>query len=48
MMKDENVFSRLVELVQGRRDDDPGLYRILLDLLYEMSRVQRLPLEELS
>ncbi|KAI9762738.1 MAG: hypothetical protein M1840_001147 [Geoglossum simile] len=47
MMKNENVFSRLVELVQGRRDDDPGLYRILLDLLYEMSRVQRLPLEEL-
>ncbi|KAH0542084.1 hypothetical protein FGG08_003464 [Glutinoglossum americanum] len=47
LMKDEGAFPRLLELVQSRPDDDLGLYRITLDLLYEMSRIQRLPLEDL-
>ncbi|KAI9868400.1 MAG: hypothetical protein M1813_005843 [Trichoglossum hirsutum] len=48
MMKDDGVFPRLLELVQSRRGDDPGLYRITLDLLYEMSRIQRLSIEDLK
>ncbi len=48
MMNEEGVFTRLVELIQERKDDDAGLHRLLLELLYEMSRIQRLRLEDLS
>ena len=48
MMNEEGVFIRLVELIQERKDDDAGLHRLLLELLYEMSRIQRLRLEDLS
>ncbi|KAI9822328.1 MAG: hypothetical protein M1827_000046 [Pycnora praestabilis] len=47
MMNSEGAFPRLVELIQGRRDDDIGLHRMLLELLYEMSRIQQLRLEDL-
>ncbi len=48
MMNDESAFSRLLELIQGKVDDDAGLHRMLLELLYDMSRIQRIRLEELS
>ena len=48
MMKEEGGFPRLLELIQGERDDDAGLHRMLLELLYEMSRIQRLRIEDLS
>ena len=48
MMNEEGVFTRLVELIQERKDDDAGLHRLLLELLYEMSRIQRLRIEDLS
>ena len=48
MMKEEGGFPRLLELIQGERDDDAGLHRMLLELLYEMSRIQRLRMEDLS
>ena len=48
MMNEEGVFPRLVELIQGRVDDEAGLHRMLLELLYEMSRIQRLRIEDLS
>ncbi len=48
MMKEEGGFPRLLELIQERRDDDAGLHRMLLELLYEMSRIQRLRMEDLS
>ena len=48
MMKEEGGFPRLLELIQEGRDDDAGLHRMLLELLYEMSRIQRLRNEDLS
>ncbi|KAL9131910.1 MAG: hypothetical protein Q9217_000270 [Psora testacea] len=47
MMNEEGAFPRLLELIQGRKDDDAGLHRMLLMLLYEMSRIQRLRIEDL-
>ena len=48
MMNEEGVFPRLVELILERKDDDTGLHRMLLELLYEMSRIQRIRIEDLS
>ena len=48
MMKEEGGFPRLLELIQEETDDDAGLHRMLLELLYEMSRIQRLRMEDLS
>lgn len=48
MMSEEGIFPRLVELIQERKDDEMGLHRMLLELLYAMSRIQRLRLEDLS
>lgn len=42
MLKAEGVFPRLVELIRDKRDEDTGLHRLLLELLFEMSRMQRL------
>lgn len=47
-MNEEGVFPRLLELIQERVDDDAGLHRMMLDMLYEMSRIQRLRMEDLS
>ena len=48
MMNEEGAFPTLLELIRGRKDNDVGLYRMLLELLYEMSRIQRLRTEDLS
>lgn len=48
MMNQEGALPRLLELIQSRPDDDGALHRRLLELLYEMSRIQRLRLEDLS
>ena len=48
MMNEEGAFPRLVELIQQKRDGDAGLHRMLLELLYEMSRIQRLRTADLS
>jgi hypothetical protein len=48
MMNNESCFSRLVELVNGGTKDNARLHRLLLELLYEMSRMQRLKPEDLS
>ena len=48
MMNEEGVFPRLLELIQEKKNDDVGLHRMLLELLYEMSRIQRLRVEDLS
>ncbi|MCJ1435446.1 hypothetical protein MMC27_004819 [Xylographa pallens] len=47
MMSTEGGFSRLLELVQAKQDGDTALHRMLLELLYEMSRIQRLGTEDL-
>ncbi|KAI0880951.1 uncharacterized protein GGS22DRAFT_173833 [Annulohypoxylon maeteangense] len=46
-MIEEGCFHRLVELINGRKDDDPGLHRLLLELMYEMSRIEQLRIEDL-
>ncbi|KAI9755836.1 MAG: threonyl-tRNA synthetase [Chaenotheca gracillima] len=48
MMNEEGAFPRLLELIQSDRNDDGGLHRRLLELLYEMSRIQRLRSEDLQ
>ena len=48
MMQAECAFPHLVNLIQGNKDDDTGLHRLLLELLYEMSRIQRLSWEDLG
>ncbi|KAF2768530.1 hypothetical protein EJ03DRAFT_117361 [Teratosphaeria nubilosa] len=48
MMQAEGAFPRLVELIRTRTDDDDtGLHRLLLELLFEMSRIQKLDREDL-
>lgn len=46
------MFARLLELIQSLRRDDTdggaGLHRLLMDLLYEMSRIQRVKIEDLG
>jgi len=48
MMNNESCFSRLVELIEEGKRNDARLHRLLLTLLYEMSRMQRLSMEDLS
>ncbi len=48
MMNNECCFSRLLELIKEGKKDDARLHRLLLELLYEMSRMQRLTVEDLA
>jgi hypothetical protein len=48
MMQREGVFPRLVELIRASQHEDDGLHRLLLELLFEMSRMQRLHRDEIS
>lgn len=41
-MIDEACFPKLLELLNAHKDDDPMLHRFLLQLMYEMSRMERL------
>lgn len=47
MMNEEGVFPRLLELIQDKKVEDAALHRMLLELLYEMSRIQRLRTQDL-
>ncbi|KZF21937.1 hypothetical protein L228DRAFT_262045 [Xylona heveae TC161] len=48
MMSQEGAFPRLLELAKNANlNEDTGLHRMLLELLYEMSRIQRLRPDEL-
>lgn len=46
-MIDEGCFARLIDLVKGCRDDDRRLHRLLLELTYEMSRIERVRTDDL-
>jgi len=48
MMQVEAAFPRLLDLVKGNKDDNTGLHRLLLELLCDMSRIQRLSLDDLA
>ncbi|KAL4745882.1 hypothetical protein BDW72DRAFT_185982 [Aspergillus terricola var. indicus] len=52
MMNEESAFPRLLELLQVqslRMDDESAanLHRLLMDLLYELSRIQKIRIEDL-
>ncbi|PWY88474.1 hypothetical protein BO70DRAFT_427245 [Aspergillus heteromorphus CBS 117.55] len=52
MMNEEGLFPRLLELLQARNQREEegvtaGLHRQLMDLIYEMSRIQRVKIEDL-
>ncbi|RFU73546.1 hypothetical protein TARUN_8708 [Trichoderma arundinaceum] len=48
-MIQEACFPRLLELISSREnDEDPRLHRFLLQLMYEMSRVERLTPQDLA
>lgn len=47
-MIDEACFPRLLELIKARSDDDPRLRRFLLQLMYEMSRMERLRRDDIQ
>jgi len=46
-MIEESCFQRLIELINGHKEEDPGLHLLLLELIYEMSRIQQLRVEDL-
>lgn len=46
-MNKEGAFSKLVHFIRDRTDDGLGLHRLFLELLYEMSRIQRLSQDDL-
>lgn len=48
MMQNEGAFPKLVELVREKQEDDMGMHRLLLELLYEMSRMQKLSRDDLG
>ena len=49
MMQAEGVFPRLVELIKTPSvQEDTRLHQMLLELMYESSRIQRLSWEDLS
>ena len=49
MMHSEGTFARLVELVQTLAvQEDTSLHQILLELMYESSRIQRMTWEDFS
>jgi hypothetical protein len=48
MLQAEGAFTRLVELIRSKRDDDNGLHKLVLELMFEMSRMQKLTREDLS
>jgi len=48
MMQSEAAFPRLLDLIKGNKDDNTGLHRLLLELLCDMSRIQRLSLDDLG
>lgn len=47
-MNQEGCFPRLIELIKRDRREDPRLHRLLLEVLYESSRMQRLNTEDLG
>ncbi|KAI0150609.1 hypothetical protein GGR57DRAFT_504266 [Xylariaceae sp. FL1272] len=46
-MVDEGCFQRLVFLINGRDDADPALHHVLLELVYDMSRIEQLRPDDL-
>jgi hypothetical protein len=48
-MNNEGAFTRLVDLIASPESDaKPRLHRLFMELLYEMARIQRVKIDELS
>jgi hypothetical protein len=48
-MNNEGAFTRLVDLIGNPKSDaKPGLHRLFMELLYEMARIQRVKIDDLS
>jgi hypothetical protein len=48
-MNNEGAFTRLVDLVAAPKSDaEPRLHRLFMELLYEMARIQRVKIDDLS
>lgn len=47
-MTEEGSFPRLVQLIRDGTDDELGLHRVLVELMYEMSRIQEVAVAELG
>ena len=49
LMNNEGAFTRLVDLIASPESDaKPGLHRLFMELLYEMARIQRIKMSDLS
>ena len=49
VLNEEGAFARLVDLISSpKKDDEEGLHRLLMELLYEMSRIQKISLDNLG
>jgi hypothetical protein len=48
LMNNAGCFPRLLELIKRGKRDDARLHRMLLELLYEMSRMHRISVEDLG
>ena len=48
-MNSEGAFARLINLISSPEvQEDAGLHRLLMDLLYEMGRLQKIHADDLS
>ncbi|KIX00739.1 uncharacterized protein Z518_09804 [Rhinocladiella mackenziei CBS 650.93] len=49
LLNDEGAFPRLVDLISSRkRHGHEGIHRLLMELLYEMSRIQKIKIDDLA
>lgn len=48
LLNHDGGFPRLVQLIQNPRQHEEGAHRLLMELLYEMSRIQKIIGDDLS
>jgi hypothetical protein len=49
LLSDEGAFPRLIDLISSpKRHGHEGIHRLLMQLLYEMSRIQRIKASDLG
>lgn len=49
MLNGEGVFPRMLDLIRApKQDGEEGLHRLLMELVYEMARLQKITNDDLS
>lgn len=49
LLNDEGAFPRLVDLIASpKQHGHEGIHRLLMELLYEMSRIQKIKINDLG